>query len=228
MQEKRISNAVVKRLPRYYRYLGMLMKEGKDRISSGELSRIMHVTASQIRQDLNLFGGFGQQGYGYNVAYLREEIARILGLDRTYMMIIVGTGNLGSALASYVRFQDKGMHVTGLFDVAPERVGTKVRDIVVQHVDQLDDFLSVNEVDIAALTLPRQGALDVLPVLARHGVEGIWNFSGIDLPVGEGTVVENVNLSESMMELTYRLGHRTARAARETEVQEGQQEAGTE
>ncbi len=207
MQEKRISDAVVRRLPRYYRYLGMLREDGRDRISSGELSRIMNLTASQIRQDLNLFGGFGQQGYGYNIANLQEEIGKILGLDRTYSMVIIGAGNLGSALASYIRFRERGMFVTGLFDISAAKVGTFIGENMVRHTDELGDFLEKNAVDIAVLTLPAEGARSVFPVLEEHRVPGIWNFSAIDLPVSGGMIAENVNLSESLMELTYRLGH---------------------
>lgn len=207
MEEKEISKAVVKRLPRYYRYLGDLLEEKVERISSNELSRQMNVTASQIRQDLNNFGGFGQQGYGYNVKYLYTEIGKILGLDKTYNMIIIGAGNLGQALANYVKFEKRGFRIIGIFDVNPRLSGVTVRGIPIMMTDELESFLQTNKIDIAALTLPRSGALAVAQTLADNGVRGIWNFARVDLDLPEDIVVENVHLSESIMELSYRLNH---------------------
>ena len=154
MEEKEISRAVIKRLPRYYRYLGELLESGTERISSGELSERMQVTASQIRQDLNNFGGFGQQGYGYNVKHLHTEIGKILGLDQDYNMIIIGAGNLGQALANYVKFEKNGFLVKGLFDVNPKLKGVAVRGIVIRMTDELPAFLQEHDIQIAALTLP--------------------------------------------------------------------------
>ena len=207
MEEKEISKAVVKRLPRYYRYLGDLLEEKVERISSNELSRQMNVTASQIRQDLNNFGGFGQQGYGYNVKYLYTEIGKILGLDKTYNMIIIGAGNLGQALANYVKFEKRGFRIIGIFDVNPRLSGVTVRGIPIMMTDELESFLQTNKIDIAALTLPRSGALAVAQTLADNGVRGIWNFARVDLDLPENIVVENVHPSESIMELSYRLNH---------------------
>ena len=207
MEEKEISKAVVKRLPRYYRYLGDLLEEKVERISSNELSRRMNVTASQIRQDLNNFGGFGQQGYGYNVKYLYSEIGKILGLDKTYNMIIIGAGNLGQALANYVKFEKRGFRIIGIFDVNPILSGVSVRGIPIMMIDALEGFLKENKVDIATLTLPKSGALEVAPLLAANGVTGIWNFAHTDLDL-PGVVVESVHLSESLMELSYKLNHR--------------------
>ena len=205
MEERQISKAVVQRLPRYYRYLGMLIEEKVERISSGDLSRRMNVTASQIRQDLNNFGGFGQQGYGYNVKYLYHEIGKILGLDKTYNMIIIGSGHLGQALANYVKFEKRGFCVIGLFDNNPQLIGKNVRGIQIRMTDELADFLDNNQVDIVALTMPRVGAEAVCPILVRHGVKAIWNFAHTDLEVPDDVIVENVHLSESLMQLSYQL-----------------------
>ncbi|MCI7814313.1 MAG: redox-sensing transcriptional repressor Rex [Lachnospiraceae bacterium] len=207
MEEKEISKAVVKRLPRYYRYLGDLLSSGVERISSNELSDRMNVTASQIRQDLNNFGGFGQQGYGYNVKYLYNEIGKILGLDKTYHMIIVGAGNLGQALANYVKFEKRGFWIKGIFDVNPRLEGVAVRGIPIRMIDELPSFCRENEIQIAALTLPKEQAAKMADILVENGVRAIWNFAHIDLDVPEDVIVENVHLSESLMQLSYNLNH---------------------
>ena len=181
MEEREISKAVIKRLPRYYRYLGNLLEEKVERISSNELSEMMNVTASQIRQDLNNFGGFGQQGYGYNVKYLYNEIGRILGLDRVYNMIIVGAGNLGQALANYVKFEKRGFWIKGIFDVNPRLKGMTVRGIEIRMTDELPQFIRDNQIQIAALTLPKSGAEELAPILVENGVKAIWNFAHTDL-----------------------------------------------
>lgn len=165
------------------------------------------MTASQIRQDLNNFGGFGQQGYGYNVKYLYNEIGRILGLDKTYNMIIVGAGNLGQALANYVKFEKRGFRIIGIFDVNPQLRGKKIRGIEIEMMDGLKEFLITHEIDIATLTLPKSAAKEVAAVLAENGVKGIWNFAHTDLDLPDHIVVENVHLSESLMELSYNLNH---------------------
>ena len=205
MEEKDISRAVIKRLPRYYRYLGELMEDGVERISSNELSGRMKVTASQIRQDLNNFGGFGQQGYGYNVKYLHSEIAKILGLDRTHNMIIVGAGNLGQALANYVEFEKRGFKLVGIFDVNPVLEGIAVRGIEIQMISDLPFFLKENNVEIAILTLPKNKAIDMADILIENGIKAIWNFAHVDLDTPDGVIVENVHLSESLMTLSYNL-----------------------
>ena len=207
MDDKGISKAVVKRLPRYYRYLGELLEDGVERISSGELSERMKVTASQIRQDLNNFGGFGQQGYGYNVRYLYEEIGKILGLDRVHKMIIVGAGNLGQALANYASFERSGFKTIGLFDINPSLKGKSVRGVAVLMADELPAFIREHEVEIAALTLPKTEAMEMADVLVANGVKAIWNFAHTDLNLNlpSDVVVENVHLSESLMRLSYNL-----------------------
>ena len=205
MQEREISKAVIKRLPRYYRYLGELLEHKVERISSNELSDRMQVTASQIRQDLNNFGGFGQQGYGYNVKYLYTEIGKILGLDRSHNFIIIGAGNLGQALANYASFERSGFILKSLFDVNPRLEGVTIRGIPVRMVAELEDFLKNNDIEIAALTLPKSKAIEVADILVDNGVKGIWNFAHTDLSLPKDVVVENVHLSDTLMKLSYNL-----------------------
>lgn len=203
MSEKEISSAVIKRLPRYYRYLGELLRNNVDRISSQELSRKMNVTASQIRQDLNNFGGFGQQGYGYNVEYLHTEIAKILGLDQENKLIIVGAGNLGQALANY-DFSKKGFRIIGIFDINEEVIGKEIGDLVVQHTDKMKEVVEENGVNMAALTVPKTAAKGIAKNLVDCGIKAFWNFASIDLQLSkEEVVVENVHLAESLMRLSY-------------------------
>lgn len=204
--EKEISQAVVRRMPRYYRYLGDLLEQGVQRVSSNELSKLMKVTASQIRQDLNNFGGFGQQGYGYNVHFLHEEIGKILGLDQTHNIIIIGAGNLGQAIANYGRFDRLGFRTIALFDVNTEVIGKEVRGIKIYPLDDLEDFCSKQKVDIAALTMPKQSADNTAQRLVELGICAIWNFAHVDLDVAdESVVVENVHLSDSLMQLSYNI-----------------------
>lgn len=202
---KRISNAVIRRLPRYYRYLGELITEGVERISSKDLSERMHVTASQIRQDLNNFGGFGQQGYGYNVRFLHGEIGKILGLDETHNIIIVGIGNIGHALSGYLKPDRNGFHLCGLFDSDPKKIGQEVGGMTVQSIDELPAFIKENNVDIATLAIPGAVAKEVADLVVSNGIKCIWNFALIDLNliVPKGVVVENVHLLESLMRLSY-------------------------
>lgn len=205
MVKNSISKAVIGRLPRYYRYLGEIMELGVERISSGELSKKMNVTASQIRQDLNNFGGFGQQGYGYNVKYLYVEIGKILGVDKQHNMIIIGAGNLGRALANYANFEKRGFVLIGLFDKNPKLIGKKVRGIAVQSMKNLEEFAKNNKIDIATLAIPKAEAVKVAEKLAECGVSAIWNFAHTDLNLPKNIVVENVHLSESLMQLSYNL-----------------------
>lgn len=205
MDAKEISKAVIKRLPRYYRYLGELMEEKVERISSNDLSKKMHVTASQIRQDLNNFGGFGQQGYGYNVEYLYTEIGKILGLDTIHPMIILGAGNLGQALANYVKFEKRGFKIVGIFDVNPVLKGISIRGNEIRMMDELPQFLKEQDVEIATLTLPKNNAAETADLLVKNGIRAIWNFAHLDLDVPKDVIVENVHLSESLMRLSYNL-----------------------
>lgn len=205
MDNKEISQAVIGRLPRYFRFLGELKDEGIERISSQELSDIMKVTASQIRQDFNNFGGFGQQGYGYKVEYLYEEIGKILGLDKTHNLIIIGAGNLGQALANYMNFERRGFLFKGIFDNDPDLYGKKIRNMQVRPMEEMDAFVKENEIDIAVLTIPKTSAVPVAERLARNGIRGIWNFAHVDLNLPEGVQVENVHLSDSVMKLAYNI-----------------------
>jgi redox-sensing transcriptional repressor len=205
LEEREISQAVIRRLPRYYRYLGELLEHGVERISSNDLSRRMKVTASQIRQDLNNFGGFGQQGYGYNVKYLYTEIGKILGLEEDHHMIIIGAGNLGQALANYAAFEKRGFILKGIFDVNPRLQGVSIRGVPVRMMDELGAFVRENEVEIAALTIPKDKAIEVANILAENGVRAIWNFAHTDLNLPDHIIVENVHLSESLMQLSYKI-----------------------
>ena len=208
MEEKKISKAVIGRLPRYYRYLGELIEEGVERISSNELSVRMKVTASQIRQDLNNFGGFGQQGYGYNLKYLYAEIAKILGIDQQHNLIIIGAGNLGQAIANYTNFERRGFLIKGMFDINPKLIGLVIRGIEIRSVDELESFIKANDIQIAALTIPKTKAPEIADRLVKAGIKAIWNFAHTDLVVPEDVVVENVHLSESLMRLSYRVSSR--------------------
>ena len=205
MEQRKISRAVISRLPRYYRYLGDLLEAGVERISANDLSKKMQVTASQIPQDLNNFGGFGQQGYGYNVKYLYTEIGKILGLDKDHNFIIIGAGNLGQALANYVDFEKRGFKLEGIFDVNPVLEGIAVRGIEIQMISNLPFFLREKNIEIAILTLPKNKAKDMADILIENGIKAIWNFAHIDLETPEDVIVENVHLSESLMTLSYNL-----------------------
>ena len=203
MEQKEVSQAVIGRLPRYYRYLGELMEGGVLRISSSELSAMMKVTSSQIRQDLNQFGGFGQTGYGYHVPSLYKEIGHLLGLDEIHNMIVIGAGNLGLALANYANFERRGFNIIAMFDKNPQLIGTRtIRDIPVLDIEDLENYLENKKVDIAVLAIPKTSAPEVAGKLVKH-IKAIWNFSHTDLEVPEGVVVENVHLSESLMKLSY-------------------------
>ncbi len=203
--DKDISQAVISRLPRYLRYLGDLKDKHVERISSSELSVLMKVTASQIRQDLNNFGGFGQQGYGYNVDYLYSEISKILGLEHQYNFVIIGSGNLGKALGGYLNFEKRGFILKGMFDNNPDLIGTEVRGVKVMPMEELPVFLKANNIDIAVLTIPKDGAVLAAKTLVDNGIKAIWNFAHVDLDVPDYVQVENVHLSDSLMKLSYNI-----------------------
>lgn len=202
---KKVSMAVIRRLPRYYRYLSDLLQMDITRISSKELSERMGITASQVRQDLNCFGGFGQQGYGYNVELLFREIEKILGLENKYKTIIIGAGNMGHALANYENFRKRGFTLIGIFDINPEIVGTVINGIKVQHIDELERFVSKHEVHIAMITVPYEKTPEVASRAARAGIKGLWNFSPMDLKLPYDVIIENVHLSDSLMVLGYKI-----------------------
>ena len=205
MESRGISRAVIRRLPRYYRYLGELLENGVERISSSDLSKRMKVTASQIRQDLNNFGGFGQQGYRYNVKYLYTEIGKILGLEENHNFIIIGAGNLGQALANYTSFENRGFILKGIFDVNPRLEGVTIRGVQIRMMDELSSFIRDNDVEIGVLTIPKEKAIEVANLLVDNGVRAIWNFAHTDLNLPDNVIVENVHLSESLMQLSYNI-----------------------
>ncbi len=205
--KNKVSKAVIKRLPRYRRYLEDLKRKGVDRISSGEMSELIGYTASQIRQDLNTFGGFGQQGYGYNVEALYEEISLILGLDHDYKMVIVGIGNLGHAVANYTHIYKAGFEVVGLFDVNPTVIGQEVNNIKIRDLDELMDFLKNNDIEIGIITTNKSSAQGVADILVKGGIKGIWNFAPVDLDLPEDIALENVHLTDSLHSVAFHIKH---------------------
>ena len=213
MAAHKISDAVIRRLPGYYRYLRELEKIGITRISSQELGVRMGLTASQIRQDINCFGGFGQQGYGYHVSNLKERIGEILGLQHQYHVIIVGAGNIGRAVANYAGFKKEGFNIQAMFDVSPALVGIDVHGTLVQPMDKLEAWLAGHQVDIAVLSVPSAYAQETADLLVRGGVRGIWNFAPVDLALPEGVAVNNVHLSDSLHILSYRMNEKDLFAA---------------
>ena len=205
-QGRKISLVVIRRLPRYYRYLGELISQEIKRISSKDLSEKMGVTASQIRQDLNCFGGFGQQGYGYNVEELYYEIGCILGLNDGHKTIIAGAGHLGHALANHGGFEKRGFKLIGIFDNDKTKIGTMVNGVEIRDIANMGAFLRENPADIGILAVTRDSTKEVAKEMIQHGIKGLWNFSYVDLEVPDDVVVENVHLSDSLMTLSYRIG----------------------
>ena len=204
--KEHVSSAVIKRLPRYFRYLRILMREGKTRISSAELSKRMNITASQIRQDLNCFGGFGQQGYGYNVTYLYARICELLGVGAGIQAVIIGGGNLGRALAKNEMFEKRGVDVVAIFDNDDTLVGTKVHDIPILHINEFERYITTHTVDMAVLTLPKEHAIEMAQRIADTDIVGVWNFTGQELDsLDTDLVIENVHLGDSLMTLNYRI-----------------------
>ncbi len=204
MSKGTISVSVIKRLPRYYRFLGELEKQRVERISSGKLAALMKLTASQIRQDLNCFGGFGQQGYGYNVAELRAEIGKILGVDKGYPTIMIGAGNLGKAIASHINFESRGCKLIGIFDINPKLTGETVADIPIRHTDDIEAFCGEHKPVIAVLCIPKEATRQIAERLVELGIKAFWNYSHYDLTIEHSDiVVENVHLGDSLLTLTY-------------------------
>lgn len=203
-----ISMSVIRRLPRYYRFLSELNDQNIDKISSTKLAQIMNVTASQVRQDLNCFGGFGQQGYGYSVSQLKEEIKNILGLNNDYKAILIGAGNLGKAVAMHMNFEKLGFELIACFDNNEQKVGSKLNGLTVKNESELDDFCNKNHIDTAFLCIPRICVENVLDKLYSHGIKNYWNFSHYDINARyNDTMVENVHLSDSLMTLCYRMNN---------------------
>lgn len=204
MSEK-ISPAVIRRLPRYYRYLEELESKGIDKISSSQMSMEMSLNASQIRRDLNCFGGFGQQGYGYSVGKLKKEIARILGLDKRYNVIIVGAGRIGQALLGYKNFMLEGFNIVDIFDNDPAKVGAFIEGRMVQDIGKMERYLKDKDIDIAIICTPKEYAQQSADLLVSFGIKAIWNFAPTDVAVRRGVAVENVHLSDSLYVLSYKL-----------------------
>ena len=205
-QKTTVPSAVIRRLPRYHRCLGELLRADKLRISSAELSKIMDVTASQIRQDLNCFGGFGQQGYGYNVKFLYSKISELLGVDEGFNAVIIGAGKLGRALAATHMFERRGVNRLAMFDTDPNVIGTKIYDVPVYSVEELGDFCKTHNVHIGVLTVPKEAAYDVAQVIVDAGVKGIWNFANMELKLdNKDVIVENIHLGDSLMALCYEI-----------------------
>lgn len=200
-----VSEAVMRRMPKYYRYLTDMELNGIERVSSKELSQRMGLTASQIRQDFNCFGGFGQQGYGYNVSELQQEIHRILGLTNDYHIIIIGAGNLGQALANYTGFEKEGFYVKGLFDINPRLFGMSIRGIPINDIDELESFISEHKVDMTAICTPKEKAQEMADRVICSGIKGIWNFATTDIVTPPDVIVENVHLSDSLYTLSFRM-----------------------
>lgn len=204
--KNKVSETVIRRLPKYHRYLVELMEKGEDRISSQDLSNLTGFTASQIRQDLNNFGGFGQQGYGYKVSSLREEIEKILGIQHIYKTVVVGAGRLGSVISRYKGFSQSGFDIVALFDRDEHIIGTKVGNALVKDINDLSSFLEENkEVKVAILTLPKEGAQEIADTLIKAGIKGIWNFAPTDIEAPEDVIVESVRLNDSLLTLSYYL-----------------------
>jgi redox-sensing transcriptional repressor len=215
-QKTNVSSAVIKRLPRYHRYLGDLIRAGKLRTSSSELAKIMGVTASQIRQDLNCFGGFGQQGYGYNIKFLYNKISELLGVNEGFNAVIIGAGNLGKALAATHMFERRGVNRIAMFDVDPKIIGTKIYGVPVYSIDELGDFCREHCVSIGVLTVPKEAAYEVAHVAIESGVKGIWNFANMELKLDNpDVIVENIHLGDSLMTLCYEI--KTANEKREND-----------
>lgn len=208
MKPTKVSEAVIRRLPRYYRYLVQLDQQGTERISSSELSAIMRLNASQIRQDFNCFGGFGQQGYGYHVKSLLKELSAILTLDQQHPAIIVGAGNIGQALMCFEGFERQGFDFKALFDINPEIVGKEIRGREVLHVDQLEEYIRENDIEIGVIAARRSAAQKLADRMVTAGIKGIWNFAPID--VSSSVPVENVHLSDSLYVLAFKLGNAEA------------------
>lgn len=204
MTKQNISLSVIKRLPKYYRYLESINDKGIIRVSSKELSEITGLTASQIRQDLNHFGCFGQQGYGYNVSELISELSKIIGVDKKYSMVLIGYGNIGHALYKYRSFRDLGYEFKSVFDKDPDLVSEKIDgEVEVKNIDDLEDYLKEEKIDIGIIATPKEVAQDICDKLCEGGAKGIWNFSPVDLKVKNGVVIESVHLDESLFTLTY-------------------------
>ena len=205
MKKEKVSEAVIRRLPKYYRYLKDLERMGVERISSQELSKKMGIKATQIRQDLNCFGGFGQQGYGYHVKMLKKELKNIIGINREYKVILIGAGHIGQALANYHGFENEGFNIVGIFDNNPELTGKTIRNITIMHIETLHDFVKENQVDLCIIATPKENAQETADKVIGVGIRSIWNFAPVDVDARMGVCVENVHLNDSLYTLIYRM-----------------------
>ena len=201
----KVSDIVIRRLPKYHRYLTDLLDKGVDRISSQELSGLTGFTASQIRQDLNNFGGFGQQGYGYNVKALRMEISRILGIDQVYTAVVVGAGRLGSVISTYEGFKESGFKIMAMFDKNEEKIGKVKDNLEIYAIDDLEDYVRDHQIDVGIITVPKEGSQKIADTFVKAGIKGIWNFAPTDLVVPDHVVLESVRLNDSLLTLSYYL-----------------------
>jgi len=206
MKYKIVSDAVVRRLPRYRRHLKDLMANGVSRISSGEFADKMNLTASQIRQDLNHFGGFGQQGYGYSVENLHEEVSNILGMNKSYSVVMVGCGRLGEAIANFLKNYEPNFQISAICDIRPDYHGKEIVGVKILNEEEFEEFLGKNQADIAILTVPPEKLDSVVDLLKDHNIKGIWNFGLTDLEI-KGVAVSNVHLSDSLQSLVYYINH---------------------
>ncbi|MGO1580418.1 MAG: redox-sensing transcriptional repressor Rex [Peptoniphilaceae bacterium] len=205
-KDSKVSDTVIRRLPIYHRFLTDIIEEGVKRISSSELSSLTGFTASQIRQDLNNFGGFGQQGYGYNSLELRDEIAKILGMGYKYKAVVIGAGRLGSAITRYNGFKESGLEIQALFDNDEKLINQSVGDIQIHHMDDLEEYIKENKIDVAVITLPKEYAVDLIKKLVTYNIKGIWNFAPVDIRLDDDDIViENVRLNDSLLKLSYYL-----------------------
>lgn len=205
MQDSKISDAVIHRLPKYYRYLSELEANGTERVSSSKMSQEMNLNASQIRRDLNCFGGFGQQGYGYQVIRLKQEIMKILGIGGSYKAVILGAGNIGQALLKYKNFSDEGYNIVAVFDADESVIGKEIDGVPIKPMSELTEFFGQHKIDIGVISVPKQYAQKLADELVSLGVKGIWNFAPVDVEVRRGVSVENVHLSDSLYILSYRM-----------------------
>lgn len=207
-ESKKISETVIRRLPVYYRYLEEESEKGQVRISSKGLSEKTGFTASQIRQDLNNFGGFGQQGYGYNVESLKDEIAKIIGINKIRKAVVIGSGSLGCAIAKYKGFKNSGLEVKSLFDTNKEKIGTSIEGVAIRDMGELKDFVTKNKIDVGIIATPATSAQEITDTLVELGVKGIWNFAPLDLEVPEDVILESVRLNDSLLTLFYYINHK--------------------
>lgn len=207
-ESKKISETVIRRLPVYYRYLEEESERGQVRISSKGLSEKTGFTASQIRQDLNNFGGFGQQGYGYNVESLKDEIAKIIGINKIRKAVVIGSGSLGCAIAKYKGFKNSGLEVKSLFDTNKEKIGTSIEGVAIRDMSELKDFVTKNKIDVGIIATPAASAQEITDTLVELGVKGIWNFAPLDLEVPEDVILESVRLNDSLLTLFYYINHK--------------------